>query len=94
MCGFFMGNKHLIHKLEDMANIPKDVTQGLPYISMLGNSELYLENYSGILEYNHEIIRIQTKTGRIELTGNRLHIDYYSNDEMKIKGFIKKIEFH
>lgn len=89
-----MGNKDLIHKLEEMANIPKDVTQGLPYISMLGNSELYLENYSGILEYNHEIIRIQTKTGRIELTGNRLHIDYYSNDEMKIKGFIKKIEFH
>lgn len=94
MCSFFMENKNLIRKIGEIANVPKDVSQGLPYLSILGNSDMYIENYKGILEYSREQIRIQTKFGRIELTGKRLHIDYYSNDEMKIKGFISKIEFH
>ena len=93
MCGFFMGNKDLINKIGEIASVPKDVTQGFPYITILGNSEIYIENYRGILEYTKDIIRIQTKLGRIEITGKRLHIDYYSNDEMKIKGIINKLEF-
>ena len=92
MCGFFMSNKEILHKIGEMANIPKDVTQGFPYMSILGNSEIYIENYRGILEYTREIIRIQTKQGRIEISGNKLHIDYYSNDEMKIKGIIKEVK--
>ncbi len=92
MCGFFMGNIKFIHQIEEMANIPKDVTQGLPYLSIHGNSEIYIENYIGIMEYTREIIRIQTKIGRIQITGKCLHIEYYSNDEMKIKGYISKIE--
>ena len=93
MCGFFMGNKDLIYKIGEIASIPKDVTQGYPILSILGTSEIYIENYKGILEYNRERIRLQTKLGRIEITGKHLHIDYYANDEMKIKGMIHFIEF-
>ena len=88
-----MGNKLLIQKIEELANIPKDVTEGLPYLSILGNTEIYIENYRGLLEYTHEIVRVQTQNGRIELNGTNLHVEYYSNDEMKIKGFIKEINF-
>ena len=93
MCGFFMGNKEIIHKIGDLVHVPKDVTQGYPYLTLLGNSELYIENYKGILEYTREIIRLQTLIGRMEIIGKQLHIDYYSNDEMKIRGFISKIEY-
>ena len=55
-----MGNKDLIRKMGDMVNVPKDVTHGFPYLSILGNSEMYIENYKGILEYTRENIRIQT----------------------------------
>lgn len=93
MCGFFMGNKDLIRKMGDMVNVPKDVTHGFPYLSILGNSEMYIENYKGILEYTKENIRIQTNLGRIVIVGKHLHIEYYSNEDMKIKGYFHKIEF-
>lgn len=93
MCGFFMGNKELINKIGEIASIPKDVTQGLPYLSIIGNSEMYIENYKGILEYTREHVRLQTQIGRIEIIGKHLHIDYYANDEMKIKGIFHAIEF-
>ena len=90
---FFMGNKDLIRKMGDIVNVPKDVTQGFPYLSILGNSDIYIENYRGILEYTRETIRIETKLGRIEIIGKHLHIDYYSNEDLKIKGLFHKIEF-
>ena len=36
---------------------------------------------------------LQTKTCRIRITGVRLAIDYYTNEEMKITGSIDTIEY-
>ena len=39
------------------------------------------------------MIRIQTKAGQIRVTGRQLKIEYYTNDEMKITGWIQSIEY-
>lgn len=52
-----------------------------------------ISNYKGILEYEDSFIRVQTKTCRIRITGVRLAIDYYTNEEMKITGSIDTIEY-
>ena len=54
-----------MNKIIDKIHIPKDVTMKLPLIRLLGNQELYIENYRGILEYTEKLIRIQTKFGKI-----------------------------
>ena len=92
MCGFFM-NK-LRNRVSDAMNIPKDVILGVPIIRMIGNEEFYLENYRGILEYTDTMIRVQTKSGQIHLSGKSLEITYYTNDEMKVIGRIKSLEYH
>lgn len=74
--------------------MPKDVIFGVPLITMTGNSEVCIENYRGILEYTDKLIRIQTKLGKIHVTGRNLQIEFYTNDEMKIVGHIIMIEFH
>ena len=73
---------------------PRDVVMGLPVLYVLGQSELHLENYRGILEYTEEMVRILIKGGQIKVTGQRLQVVYYTNDEMKISGQIKAIEYH
>ena len=52
-----------------------------------------MENYKGILEYSNEKIRLQTKTCKLLLCGKNLKIDYYTNEEMKITGFINQIMY-
>ena len=49
--------------------------------------------YRGITEYTECLVRVQTKGGQIRLTGKRLKVEYYTNDEMKITGKIESIEF-
>ena len=50
-----------MNKFIDKIHIPKDVTMKLPLLRMVGNQELYIENYRGILEYTDSFIRVQTE---------------------------------
>lgn len=90
----FMGKYFLKNRVSDAANIPKDVILGVPLFRLIGREEFYIENYRGILEYTDTLIRIQTKIGQVNLTGCKLEIIYYTNDEMKVVGCIDKLEFH
>lgn len=81
-------------KLAETAQIPKDVSMGLPIIRILGQEEIYIENYRGILEYTATCIRIQTKLGQIYLEGKHLEIAYYTNVEMKIEGNLTQLLFY
>lgn len=89
-----MDKKNLKSRITDATGMPKDVILGVPIISVTGQNEACIENYRGILEYTDKLIRIQTKLGKIHVTGRGLHIEHYNNDEMKITGHITIIEFN
>lgn len=80
-------------KVADAVSMPKDVALGVPLITMTGGVELCIENYHGIIEYTEFLIRVGTKLGQIKVLGQRLQIEYYTNDEMKVTGRIKSVEF-
>ena len=66
------------------ANMPKDVVLGASVVTVIGNGEISIENYRGILEYTGELIQVH---------GKGLQIEYYLNDEMKITGKIHTLEY-
>ncbi len=72
---------------------PKDVAMGLQIFTITGTNDLCVENYRGMTEYTDQIIRLQSKSGQIKITGKKLEVIYYTNDEMKIHGHIRTIEY-
>lgn len=82
----------LKEKIITACNIPKDAALGFPITTIIGNREISIENYRGILEYNTELIKVLTKMGQIKISGIDLEIEYYTNDEMKIIGRFEGIE--
>ena len=80
-------------KIAEMSELPKDVILGIPMLTLMGQMELSIENYGGIIEYTDFLVRIRTKTGQIRVTGERLQVDYYTSDEMKVSGRIMSIEY-
>ena len=86
-------NISLMHKVAKISELPEDVVMGIPMLTLLGNNEINIENYGGIVEYTNYLIRIRTKAGQIIIKGENLFIDYYTNIEMKIQGNIISIEF-
>lgn len=89
-----MDKKNLKTRITEVSGMPKDVILGVPLVTVIGQNEICVENYRGILEYTDKLIRIQTKLGKIHVIGRNLQIEYYTNDEMKIMGYVTTIEFH
>ena len=83
----------LREKMVTNLELPKDLMLGAAILTVTGRKEALISNYKGILEYEDSFIRVQTKNCRIRITGAHLAIDYYTNEEMKITGFIDTIQY-
>lgn len=86
-------NQEWKEKAAKMSGVPKDVAMGLPILTITGAEELCVENYRGMTEYTDQLIRLQSRCGQIRITGEKLEVTYYTNDEMKIQGHIRTIEY-
>lgn len=73
--------------------LPKDSMLGASIVTITGNSDVFVENYKGIMEYSEELILLQGKNCKIELKGKRLNIVYYTNEDMKISGRLESIRY-
>ncbi|NLO09254.1 MAG: sporulation protein [Clostridiales bacterium] len=80
-----------LEELSSHINLPADILAGAPIITATGRNEICLENYKGIIEYNSSLVKVQTKACKICIEGKELNILYFTEDEMKITGFIKSI---
>jgi len=85
----FKIREQVIEQLE----LPKDLLMGEAIVTVTGRRELLIENYKGILNYEDSFIKIQAKNCRIMITGRKLSIDYYTNEEMKISGFFEQVQY-
>ena len=73
--------------------LPKDTMLGAAIVTITGKQEAFIENYKGILEYTTESIVLQGKNCKICFEGQRLSIDYYTNEDMKISGSIDIVRY-
>lgn len=73
--------------------LPKDSLLGDSIITITGNTEIFVENYKGILQYSDQMILLQGKNCKIELTGRKLNIVYYTNEDMKICGRLEQVRY-
>lgn len=79
-------------KIIDVLSVPKDVALGVALITITGSYEVYIQNFLGIIEYNDKILRLQTKSGKIAIIGDKLYIEYFTNDDVRIKGLISEVK--
>ncbi len=80
-------------KLLESLQLPRDVCMGALRVTLTGCTEAWVENYRGLLEYSEETILLQGKTCQVCFEGNGLTIDYYTNEDMKISGYIRNVRY-
>lgn len=74
--------------------LPKDSLLGASIVTLTGNTEIFVENYKGIIEYTTCLILLQGKTCKIEISGRGLSIVYYTSEDMKIRGCIEAVRYY
>ena len=77
----------------DSLSLPKDILLGALRVTLTGSQEAWVENYKGILEYTECQILLQGKNCQVCFEGQRLSIEYYTNEDMKISGCIRCVRY-
>lgn len=80
--------------LAENLNLPKDLLTGDVNVRIMGKREVFIENYRYIIEYSEVVLKLQCKNTKLKITGNKLVIEYYSKDEMLVKGMIDEICYY
>jgi sporulation protein YqfC len=76
-----------------MLDLPQDVVQDLPRITMIGNMQLYVENHKGVLHFSNEMLKLELTKGKLEVYGKGLVIRAILSEEVFIEGSISEIKY-
>ena len=79
--------------IADQMDIPKEITQDLSKLVIIGEKELNIENYKGIIEYDNHVVRVKTPGRNMRVEGHDLEIKTVTDDDIQVSGIIDKIEF-
>lgn len=79
-------------KFVEIGDLPQELVTSYSRMVLLGNNEFTIENYSGIIEYEVNKIRLRSASGIISVSGESLSINELDNEELCIKGKIRNIE--
>lgn len=82
-----------LKRILSILSVPDEVVYNLPYITAVGNREVIIENYIGIIEYSENKMRIKTSCGTLAVTGDSLSLKNISESEIRICGSIFKWEY-
>jgi sporulation protein YqfC len=77
----------------DTLELPRDVVLNLPRLSIVGNLQLTIENFHGVVECGPERVRVALNRGQVAIWGRQLAIAYVHAEEILLTGIIDRIEF-
>ncbi len=80
-------------KMSEILELPREIVLDVPKIILVGNNDLSIENYKGIIEYSDSLIRINTNEYIIKIQGQQLEIRTITDEEIIIKGLITTVDF-
>lgn len=74
-------------------DLPKDVVLNLPKITIIGNNEITIENHKGIILFERDIIKVNTKVKVINIEGENFEILYIGDSTITISGRFKSVSY-
>lgn len=86
-------NNSLGNKMERFLMLPKGAVGSSYKLQSIGNRELSVEGCKGVLQYEHEEIRLNVGNGQIRILGRNLCIPVLERNFVQIEGYILQIEF-
>ncbi|MFT8871001.1 MAG: sporulation protein YqfC [Sporolactobacillus sp.] len=77
----------------EVAEIPEDITLGLPKLTVIGQSCLSVENYKSVLHFSNEELMLELEQGQLHISGENFVLDVILKQEIVLNGMVHTIEF-
>jgi len=78
-------------RIADIFDLPRDAVADLPRLTLIGRTQIFVENHKGIILYDKEIIRIAFTGGEIVIKGRGFQVRTVYTHEIYIEGQVDNI---
>ncbi len=81
---------------EDIAeklDLPRDILLDIPKITITGDNEITIENHKGIIMFDNEIIKVNSKIGSISIWGKGFEIVFMGGKTLTLKGRFNSVVY-
>lgn len=86
---FQRGKEKILSKLD----FPSDISLDLPRIIVIGNREITIENHKGIIFFETNMVKINSRIGAIIINGENFEILFIAETSITISGIFKGISY-
>ncbi len=80
-------------RIADSFESSKEILLDVPRLVFLGNRELTIENYKGIIEYTDMHLVLETNPERLKIEGRNLEVKTITQELLYVTGKISRVEF-
>lgn len=86
---FQKGKEKILNKLD----FPSDISLDLPKIIVIGDREVTIENHRGIIFFETNMVKINSRIGAIVISGRDFEILFIAETSITISGVFKGISY-
>lgn len=86
---FQKGKEKILNRLE----FPHDISLDLPKIIVIGNREIIIENHKGIIFFETNMVKINSRIGAIVIKGEAFEILFIAETSITISGIFQGISY-
>lgn len=79
--------------IAEKLDIPKDIILNMPKITIIGQEEITIENHKGIVLFERNIIKVNTKLKPLCIEGDNFEILYIGDSTITISGRFISISY-
>lgn len=85
--------KKFDHWTSKILDVPQDVTMDLPRLTLVGNTQLFIENHRGVLHFSDQYLKLALNKGIVEVRGRMLAIRIIMAEEVLVEGEITDLKY-
>lgn len=78
--------------IADELELQNDVVTNDFDIRIQGNKKVIIENHTGVLIYENDLVHIKTKTQNVIIKGEKLNIKEITNSDIVVFGHIHEVQ--
>lgn len=79
-------------KISKVLEIPPEAMLNIPKITLIGKERVLVENYTALLDYKRENIRLKYEGGVIDILGKNFEIKVIGEENIAISGEITSVK--
>ena len=85
--------QNIMDRVRDTFDLPGEVIQNLPRITMTGGNRVMVENHQGLLDYGETAIVIAGGRVKVKVQGDGLKLCAMNTEALLITGSVFGVEF-